>query len=189
MSFHLSPTEGRWRWTDGTEMAMPTSSWNEWYEGEPDNGDGVEHCAVMSNYKYWALWKSMLGAYVWRDFSCLYNNNNIQGYICERNNSCKLCSSVINIVILALPPVECQIMLSQCLTNPMAMPLAVVRYWVEYAVSIMGQTSRCCMVCLMPQSQVSGSLDLVPLNITHNILKPWSCVEVQINKSLYSLWR
>ena len=25
--------------------------------------------------------------------------------------------------------------------------------------SIMGETSRCCMVCLMPQSQVSGSLE------------------------------
>ena len=87
--FLSSPTEGVWRWADGTEMAMPTSSWHEWYEGEPNNYDGVEHCAVMSNYKYWAVWKSMLGAYVWRDFNCLYNNNNIQGYICERKNSCK----------------------------------------------------------------------------------------------------
>ena len=50
-------------------------------------------------------------------------------------------------------------MLSQCLAQPMAMSLAVVRYWGEQAVSIMGQTSRCCIVCLMPQSQVSGSLE------------------------------
>ena len=39
------------------------------------------------------------------------------------------------------------------------MPLAIVRSWGEQAVSIMGQTSRCCMVCLMPQSQISCSLE------------------------------
>ena len=50
-----------------------------------------------------------------------------------------------------------QIVPSQCLTQPMAMSLAVVRSWGEQAVSIMGQTSRRCMVCLMPQSQVSCS--------------------------------
>ena len=48
---------------------------------------------------------------------------------------------------------------SQCLAQPMAMSLAVVRFWGEQAVSIMGQTSRSCMVCLMPQSQISGSLE------------------------------
>ena len=52
-----------------------------------------------------------------------------------------------------------QIMPSQCLAQLMAMSLAVVRSWGEQAVSIMGQTSRCCMVCLMPESQVSGSLE------------------------------
>ena len=41
----------------------------------------------------------------------------------------------------------------------MAMPLAIVRSWGEQAVSIMGHTSRCCMVCLMPQSQVSVSFE------------------------------
>ena len=46
-----------------------------------------------------------------------------------------------------------------CLAHPMAMPLAVVRSWGEQAVSIMGQTSRCCMVCLMTQSHVSCSLE------------------------------
>ena len=65
-------------------MALPTSPWHAWYEGEPDNQDGVEHCAVVTNYKYWAIRKLMLGSYAWRDFSCLFNNNNIQGYICER---------------------------------------------------------------------------------------------------------
>ena len=41
----------------------------------------------------------------------------------------------------------------------MAMPLVVVRSRVEEAVFIMGQTSRCCMVCLMPQSQVTVSFE------------------------------
>ena len=85
----LSLTEGRWRWADGTEMALPTSPWHAWFEGEPDNHDGVEHCAVVSNYVYWAVKKRTLGEYVWRDFSCLFNNNNnIQGYICERKGLC-----------------------------------------------------------------------------------------------------
>ena len=48
---------------------------------------------------------------------------------------------------------------SQCHAQPMAMPLAVVRSRVEEAVFIMGQTSRCCMICLMPQSQVSVSFE------------------------------
>ena len=48
---------------------------------------------------------------------------------------------------------------SQCLAQPMAMPLAVVRSWGDQAVSIMGQTSRSCMVCLMPQSIASCLLE------------------------------
>ena len=47
-----------------------------------------------------------------------------------------------------------QIVPSQCLAQSMAMSLAVVRSWGEQAVSIMGQTSMYCMVCLIPQSQV-----------------------------------
>ena len=47
----------------------------------------------------------------------------------------------------------------------MAMSLAVVRSWGEQAVFIMGQTSRCCMVCLMPQSQVSCSVENPHLNM------------------------
>ena len=58
---------------------------------------------------------------------------------------------------------------SQCLAQPMAMSLAVVRSWGEQAVSIMGQTSTCCMVGLMPQSQVSGSLENPHFNMfTHD---------------------
>ena len=52
-----------------------------------------------------------------------------------------------------------QIVPSQCLAQPLAMSLAVVRSWGEQTVFIMGQNSRYCMVCLMPQSQVSGSLE------------------------------
>ena len=46
----------------------------------------------------------------------------------------------------------------QCLAYSMAMPLAIVRSCGEQAVSIMGQTSRCCMVCLMPHPQFFCSL-------------------------------
>ena len=50
--------------------------------------------------------------------------------------------------------------LVQCLTQPiMTMPLSVVKSWLEQAVSNMGHTSICCMVCLMQQSQVSGSFE------------------------------
>ena len=94
--FRVSVTEGSWRWADGTEVALPTAPWHEWYEGEPDNHGGVEHCAVVSNYKYWAvLRKVKLDAYVWRDFSCLFNDNNIQGYICERKSLCVLRSTAL----------------------------------------------------------------------------------------------
>ena len=52
-----------------------------------------------------------------------------------------------------LPPVACQIAPSICLAQPMAIPLADVRSWVEQTVPVMGQTSKCCLVGLMPQSQ------------------------------------
>ena len=52
-----------------------------------------------------------------------------------------------------------QIVPSQCLAQPMTMPLAIVRPWVQQAVFIMGQTRRCCMVGLMPQSQDSTPLE------------------------------
>ena len=59
-----------------------------------------------------------------------------------------------------------QIVPSQCLAQRMAMSLAVVRSWGEQAVSIRGQTSRC---CLMPQSQVSCSLENPSFNMfTHD---------------------
>ena len=58
-----------------------------------------------------------------------------------------------------------QIVPSQCLAQPMVMPLALARSWGEQAVSIMGQTTRCCMVCLMPQSHISCSLENPHFNI------------------------
>ena len=41
----------------------------------------------------------------------------------------------------------------------------ISRCLVEQAVFIMGQISRCCMVCLMPQSQVSGSFEYLHFNM------------------------
>ena len=61
----------------------------------------------------------------------------------------------------------------------MAMSLAVVRSWGEQAVSIMGETSRCCMVCLMPQSQVSGSLENPHFNM-FTLDRP-TCVRNQLS--------
>ena len=58
-----------------------------------------------------------------------------------------------------------QIVPSQCLAQPMAMPLAIARSWGEQAVFIMGHTSRCFMVCPMPQSHVSCSLENPHLNM------------------------
>ena len=44
--------------------------------------------------------------------------------------------------------------------------IAFVRSWGEQAESIVGQTSRCCMVCLMPLSQVSYSLENPHFSLT-----------------------
>ena len=81
------------------------------------------------------------------------------------------------IIILVLPPgIVCSSNRAlQCLAQPMAMPLAVARSWGEQAVSIMGQTSRCCLVCLMPQSHVSCSLGNPQFNILFTLDRP-SCV-------------
>ena len=93
---------------------------------------------------------------------CVYYVISMQ--MCVRwggNYSTFLCVTFSVIIILVLPPgVVCQ---SNCVL-PMpgtADGDVVSRCQVlgEQAVSLMGQTSRCCMVCLMPQSQVSGSLE------------------------------
>ena len=72
------------------------------------------------------------------------------------------------IIILVLPPEDARPSnrAPQCLTQRMAMPLSVVRYWaVEHAEFIMGKTSRCYMVCLMPQSHVSASFEKPHFNM------------------------
>ena len=66
-----------------------------------------------------------------------------------------------------------QIVFSQCLAQPMAMSLAIVGSCGEQAASIMGQTSRCCVVCLMPQSHVSCSLENHQFNML-NLDRPTS---------------
>ena len=54
-----------------------------------------------------------------------------------------------------------QIVLSQCLAQPMAMPLTGVRSLEDQAVFI--SIILCCMVCLMLHSQVSGSFVMFSL--------------------------
>ena len=50
-------------------------------------------------------------------------------------------------------PYARQIVPSQWPAQPMVMPLAVVTSWGEQAVPIVEQTSRRCMVCLMPATR------------------------------------
>ena len=73
-----------WLWTDGTDVAMPSDTWNAWYEGEPDNAFGVENCMVMTNFKFWAERRLIMDDYYWKDYSCDINPQEIQGYACER---------------------------------------------------------------------------------------------------------
>ena len=77
--------EGVWLWADGSLMGLPmTSSWHQWYPGEPDNAEQSENCAVMTNYVFWQQHKEVLSNYYWRDYSCHFNPaNEIQGFICE----------------------------------------------------------------------------------------------------------
>ena len=58
-------TEGDWRWC-GTGNNM---TFTYWRKGEPNNGDGKEHCAHSS------LWKEGR----WNDYLCDYKNN----FVCE----------------------------------------------------------------------------------------------------------
>ena len=77
-------SESMWYLPDGTRMPLPTDPWHTWYNGQPDNAGGEEHCAIASNYKFWALRKYMLGSYYWLDYSCSLNwAKEIQGYVCE----------------------------------------------------------------------------------------------------------
>ena len=75
--------EGRWRWSDGTAMPLPSEPWHAWDSGQPDNA-ADDDCSVLTNYAFWAIRKLILDQYIWRDYACLHNPaNEIQGYICE----------------------------------------------------------------------------------------------------------
>ena len=83
-----------------------------------------------------------------------------------------------------------QIVPSQCLAQPMAMlSRCSIRSWyIEQAVFIMGQTSICCMICLMSPSHVSASfenphfnmftldpanlLSVFPVHVVHGFSEP-----------------
>ena len=90
--------------------------------------------------------------------SCWKGENNRLGFK-TKQNTIQILQSSSSFLSFHQESYVRQTVPSQCLAQPMAMPLAIVRSWGEQVVSIMGQTSRCCMVCLMPQSQVSCSLE------------------------------
>ena len=70
-------------WADGTPMPLPSDEWNHWYCGEPDDSTGEQDCSVISNYRFWSIRKLILDNYVWLDYSCNSNPQDVQGYICE----------------------------------------------------------------------------------------------------------
>ena len=76
-------SEGVWLWQDGTEVAMPTDTWHAWYEGEPDNNQGVENCMVMTNFNFWSERKLMMDMAHWKDYNCDANPQEINGFVCE----------------------------------------------------------------------------------------------------------
>ena len=73
-----------WEWADGNPVPMPSASWHDWYEGQPDNSDISQQCAILTNYKFWSGRIAKLEQYYWRDYGCTINPQQIQGYICER---------------------------------------------------------------------------------------------------------
>ncbi len=70
-------------WPDGSKIPLPADPCHEWFEGEPDDKQGLEDCSVMSNYRFWTNRKMILDNYVWRDYNCHFNPQEIQGYTCE----------------------------------------------------------------------------------------------------------
>ena len=81
----MLPTGGRWRWADGSRVPLPSDPWSEWYPGEPNQAADTETCAVLTNYKFWAVRKVSFDAFYWVDFECDANSQRVQGYICERS--------------------------------------------------------------------------------------------------------
>ena len=93
-------SEGEWYWFDGTRTPMPNEDWNMWYDGQPDNDQGAENCMVMTNYRYWSVNKLILESYVWRDYSCFTNPQEIQGYVCERKITAPV--SYVNMILCCI---------------------------------------------------------------------------------------
>ena len=78
-------SEGVWKWADGTLAPLPTATWHDWFDGEPDDNLG-EDCAIITNYMFWDIYfRRTIDHYVWLDYRCTSVNaaNEIQGYICE----------------------------------------------------------------------------------------------------------
>ncbi len=64
-------------------MPLPLDPWHAWYESQPENDDSA-NCAVITNFKYWAVNKMNLQTYAWLDYPCQHTGDkDIQGYICE----------------------------------------------------------------------------------------------------------
>ena len=83
LRFTCDILEGIWKWSDGARMPLPSDPWHVWWEGEPDDDKGAEDCSVMTNYRFWHVHKLILDSYVWRDYNCHLNPQEIQGYVCE----------------------------------------------------------------------------------------------------------
>ena len=77
------PKEAQWQWVDGTRMNTPADSWHFWYPGQPDNANDNEDCVIMTNYLFWKVRKKTIEDYLWLDYNCAINPQEIQGYICE----------------------------------------------------------------------------------------------------------
>ena len=82
-------------WSDSSPMPLPLDPWHAWYEGQPENDNNV-NCAVITNFKYWAIRKVIMPSYSWLGYTCDFNGaKEIQGYICERRCYKMFLSSII----------------------------------------------------------------------------------------------
>lgn len=65
--------EGRWIWTDGTELQ--SSGFNNWGKHQPSNHNNQDCVATIHGYSAGRIWIAE-----WNDYGCLHTI----GYICER---------------------------------------------------------------------------------------------------------